>query len=303
MCYGRITPKSSSSASPFASLGHGFFLPFMIISTFLGNGFASVCPRPPAPENGGFICHPTPCKYPLESGSVIEYLCDEGYMLKGDYKYLTCKDGEWNPAMEVSCHHSQDKDLHTTLGVPTLSIVASTASSVALILLLVVLFVLLQPKLKSFHHSRRDQGVSGDQVSIMVDGVQVALPSYEEAVYGSSGNSMQPSNSRVQIVLSEGAGSSSLREGQSQDQRGHVCSSSGGEDDSPGHSGLGDARGAQRSETVMVHQATTSSWAAGTAHSHPAHKDAPDSENSDIQSLLSLTSEEYTDDIPLLKEA
>ena len=49
---------------------------------------------------------------------------------------------------------SIDKDAHTSLGVPTLSIVASTASSVALILLLVVLFVLLQPKLKSFHHSR-----------------------------------------------------------------------------------------------------------------------------------------------------
>ncbi|XP_044520736.1 sushi domain-containing protein 6 [Gracilinanus agilis] len=302
MCYGRITPKSSS-ASPFASLRHGLFLPFMIISTFLGNGLASVCPRPPEPENGGFICHPTPCKDPLASGSVIEYLCDEGYMLKGDYKYLTCKDGEWNPAMEVSCHHSQDKDLHTTIGVPTLSIVASTASSVALILLLVVLFVLLQPKLKSFHHSRRDQGVSGDQVSIMVDGVQVALPSYEEAVYGSSGNSVLPSNSRVQIVLSEGAGPSSSREVQQHDQGGRVCSSSGGEEDAPGHSGLGDARSTQHSETVMVHQATTSSWVAGMGNGHPTHKDAPDSENSDIQSLLSLTSEEYTDDIPLLKEA
>ena len=33
------------------------------------------------------------------------------------------------------------------LGMPTLSIVASTASSVALLLLLVVLFVLLQPRL------------------------------------------------------------------------------------------------------------------------------------------------------------
>ena len=49
---------------------------------------------------------------------------------------------------------SVEKDTKTSLGSPTLSIVASTASSVALILLLVVLFVLLQPKLKSFHHSR-----------------------------------------------------------------------------------------------------------------------------------------------------
>uniref|UniRef100_A0A8D1NY90 Sushi domain containing 6 n=1 Tax=Sus scrofa TaxID=9823 RepID=A0A8D1NY90_PIG len=196
------------------------------------------------------------------------------------------------------------KDAHTSLGVPTLSIVASTASSVALILLLVVLFVLLQPKLKSFHHSRRDQGVSGDQVSIMVDGVQVALPSYEEAVYGSSGHSVPPADPRVQIVLSEGSGPggrSGPREQQLQDQG--ACSSAGGEEEAPGQSGLCEAWGSRGSETVMVHQATTSSWVAGSGNSRVAHKEAPDSENSDMQSLLSLTSEDYTDDIPLLKEA
>lgn len=64
----------------------------------------AVCSLPPEPENGGYICHPRPCRDPLNSGSVIEYLCAEGYMLKGDYKYLTCKNGEWKPAMEISCH-------------------------------------------------------------------------------------------------------------------------------------------------------------------------------------------------------
>lgn len=195
-----------------------------------------------------------------------------------------------------------EKDSPPTIGVPTLSIVASTASSVALILLLVVLFVLLQPKLKSFHHSRRDQGVSGDQVSIMVDGVQVALPSYEEAVYGSTGNCIPPSDSRVQIVLSEGAGQNGPREMQQPDQGAHNTFER--EDEAPGHSGLCEASGSQRSETVLVHQAATSSWVAGMASSRPVHKEVQDSESSDIQSLLSLTSsEEYTDDIPLLKEA
>ncbi|TKC48270.1 hypothetical protein EI555_012347, partial [Monodon monoceros] len=259
------------------------------------------CSLPPEPENGGYICHPRPCRDPLNSGSVIEYLCAEGYMLKGDYKYLTCKNGEWKPAMEISCHLNEDKDAHTSLGVPTLSIVASTASSVALILLLVVLFVLLQPKLKSFHHSRRDQGVSGDQVSIMVDGVQVALPSYEEAVYGSSGRCVPPADPRVHIVLSEGSGPSGRsgpREPQLQDQG--ACSSAGGEEEAPGQPGLCEARGSRGSETVMVHQAAPSSWVAGSGNSRVAHKEAPDSENGDMQSL---TSEDYTDDIPLLKEA
>ncbi|XP_029442124.1 sushi domain-containing protein 6-like, partial [Rhinatrema bivittatum] len=264
------------------------------------------CPPPPEPENGGFWCYPGPCKKTLKSGAVIltsgtviEYFCEEGYMLKGDYKYLTCKNGEWNPAMEISCRLKQDKDSHTAIGVPTLSIVASTASSVALILLLVVLFVLLQPKLKSFHHSRREQGVSGDQVSIMVDGVRVALPSYEEAVYGSAGNCIPPSDSRVQIVLSEGPEQSRMgeTEGVMEPQNTSV------ENEGPGHSALCEARGSQRSETVLVHQATTSSWVAG-GDDRPVGKEAADSESSDVQSLLSLTlSEEYTDDIPLLKEA
>lgn len=133
----------------------------------------------------------------------------------------------------------------------------------------------------------------------MVDGVQVALPSYEEAVYGSAGNCIPPSDSRVQIVLSEGAGQSGAREMQQQhhqlqDQGAHNGFT--GEDEAPGRSGLYEASGSQRSETVLVHQATTSSWVAGVASSRPVHQEAQDSENSDIQSLLSLTSsEEYTD--------
>lgn len=45
--------------------------------------------------------------------------------------------------------------------------------------------------------------MSGQAVTIMVEGVQVTLPSYEEAV-NSSGASTLSSESRVQIVLSEG---------------------------------------------------------------------------------------------------
>lgn len=44
--------------------------------------------------------------------------------------------------------------------------------------------------------------MSGQPVSIMVEGVQVTLPSYEEAVSG--GGASASSESRVQIVLSEG---------------------------------------------------------------------------------------------------
>lgn len=135
----------------------------------------TVCQPPYLLENGGFTCHPSPCRR-LSHSTVIEYFCDEGYILKGDYKYLTCQYGEWDSQVKLSCVMEQgrsddifdafDKRLRgdnlsflclkdhnpaLPLGMPALSIVASTASSVALILLLVVLFVLLQPKLKSFH--------------------------------------------------------------------------------------------------------------------------------------------------------
>ncbi|XP_077394051.1 sushi domain-containing protein 4-like [Festucalex cinctus] len=161
-----------------------------------------VCRPPYQPENGGYTCHPSPCGR-LSHGTVIEYFCDEGFIMKGDYKYLTCQYGAWDDLMQIRCVMMKDHDASLPLGVPTWSIVSTTASSVALILLLVVLFVLLQPKLKSFH--RREECVSGQPVSIVVEGVQVTLPSYEEAVSSNAASASAPGNeSRVQIVLSEG---------------------------------------------------------------------------------------------------
>lgn len=93
----RPSERPSSVARP-GSCGK----PYCCITTHSLSVFA-VCSLPPEPENGGYICHPRPCRDPLNAGSVIEYLCAEGYMLKGDYKYLTCKNGEWKPAMEISC--------------------------------------------------------------------------------------------------------------------------------------------------------------------------------------------------------
>ncbi|KAJ4928632.1 hypothetical protein JOQ06_004262 [Pogonophryne albipinna] len=249
---------------------------------------SSVCSPPTEPENGGYRCHPSPCPH-LAQKTVIEYFCDEGYALKGDYKFLTCQNGEWDGPMQISCRLTQDKEPSSPLGIPTLSIVASTASSVALILLLVVLFVLVQPKLKSFHHSRREQGVSGQSSSIMVEGVQVTLPSYEEAVYGGGGPCgasvpppspsppEAPTESRVPIVLSEGP--------------------------------QGAAGGPK---TALVHQAPSSSSSSSSswAREHPRGACAGplplrrDSESSDQHSLLSVTSvDDFSDDIPLLKEA
>ncbi|KAM4624678.1 sushi domain-containing protein 6-like [Polymixia lowei] len=252
---------------------------------------SDVCLPPYEPENGGYTCHPSPCRR-LSHSTVIEYFCDEGYILKGDYKYLTCQYGEWDGPMQISCLLDQDRDPTLPLGMPTLSIVASTASSVALILLLVVLFVLLQPKLKSFH--RREQGVSGQPVSIMVEGVQVTLPSYEEAVSGGGTSaSTLTCESRVQIVLSEGQHTTGQEAGPSRPS-------------SLTH---------QHAEMAVVHPVplssssspspSSSSW--GLEHAGAAalpHSQRRPSTGSDQHSLPLLDSEmDYSDDMPLLKEA
>lgn len=68
----------------------------------------TVCQPPYEPENGGYTCHPSQCQR-LTHGTVIEYFCEEGYILKGDYKYLTCQYGEWDSQVKLSCLMKQGK--------------------------------------------------------------------------------------------------------------------------------------------------------------------------------------------------
>ncbi|XP_049595444.1 sushi domain-containing protein 6 [Syngnathus scovelli] len=235
----------------------------------------NVCRPPYQPENGGYTCHPNPCRR-LSHGTVIEYYCDEGYIMRGDYKYLTCQYGTWDGLVQIRCVMKQDHDTSLPLGMPTWSIVSTTAGSVALILLLMVLFVLLQPKLKSFH--RREAGVLGHPVSIMVEGIQVTLPSYEEAVSNHAASSSTPNDeSRVQIVLSEG---------QLQDTAPEAGPSS-----------------LDHSQMAVVHPtppSTSSSSSSWTLEHAGAAAPPPD----DQCGLPLLDSEvDCSDDMPLLKEA
>lgn len=77
---------------------------FFLLCVFLLCG--SVCSPPFEPKNGGYTCHPSPC-HRLTDGTVMEYFCDEGYTLKGDYKYITCQNGEWSRPLQISCVFSQ----------------------------------------------------------------------------------------------------------------------------------------------------------------------------------------------------
>ncbi|XP_073527977.1 sushi domain-containing protein 4 [Phyllobates terribilis] len=149
-----------------------------------------VCPLPPMVAHGDYICHPQPCERYIH-GTVIEFYCDPGYMLSNDYKYFTCQSGEWFPSSPLYCEKmekSWPNNQETML--TTWKIVAFTASSVLLVLLLVIIARSFQTKFKTHFLPRSPQDSSAEPDFVVVDGVLVMLPSYDEAV--SSGVNVTP---------------------------------------------------------------------------------------------------------------
>nr|XP_056709554.1 sushi domain-containing protein 4 isoform X2 [Euleptes europaea] len=142
-----------------------------------------VCPLPPMVTHGDYICHPRPCER-YNHGTVVEFYCDPGYTLTNDYKYITCQYGEWFPSYQVYCVKTEQTWPNTqeTL-LTTWKIVAFTATSVLLVLLLVILARMFQTKFKAHFLARGAQeSCSSDPDFVVVDGVPVMLPSYDEAV-------------------------------------------------------------------------------------------------------------------------
>ncbi|XP_071281401.1 sushi domain-containing protein 4 isoform X3 [Agelaius tricolor] len=152
----------------------------------------TVCPLPPMVSHGDYICHPRPCER-YNHGTVVEFYCDPGYTLANDYKYITCQYGEWFPSYQVYCVKTEQTWPNTqeTL-LTTWKIVAFTATSVLLVLLLVILARMFQTKFKTHFLPRGNQeGSMGDPDFVVVDGVPVMLPSYDEAV-SSGWNALAP---------------------------------------------------------------------------------------------------------------
>ncbi|XP_053568757.1 sushi domain-containing protein 4 [Bombina bombina] len=141
-----------------------------------------VCPLPPMVTHGDYTCHPQPCER-YNHGTVIEFFCDPGYTLANDYRYFTCQSGEWFPSNPVYCVKAETSWPNTqdTL-LTTWKIVAFTASSVLLVLLLVIIARSFQTKFKTHFFPRSPQENAAEPDFVVVDGVLVMLPSYDEAV-------------------------------------------------------------------------------------------------------------------------
>ncbi|KTF72431.1 hypothetical protein cypCar_00039949 [Cyprinus carpio] len=152
---------------------------------------SEACSLPPMIKHGDYMCHPQPCDRYIH-GTVVEYYCYPGYSLANDYKYITCQYGQWFPQMQFYCI----KDETTWPGfqdslLTTWKVVACTATSVLLALLLVITGKTFHLKCKSQQSPSEEQAESGDPNILVIDGVAVPLPSYEEAI---SGTYCQPPN-------------------------------------------------------------------------------------------------------------
>uniref|UniRef100_A0A3Q3VUY0 Sushi domain-containing protein n=1 Tax=Mola mola TaxID=94237 RepID=A0A3Q3VUY0_MOLML len=135
------------------------------------------CTHPLVPEHGGFRCDPTPCRgFPQKS--TIHLFCEPGYHINKVH-VSKCRHGKWQPPIPACVPikgHSQRDD-----SMPNM---ATTAVGVSIFLLTTTACLVLKSRLFPCQsHSRR----SSDQLDLMVEGLPVSLPSYEEAVYGSWG--------------------------------------------------------------------------------------------------------------------
>ncbi|XP_026780696.1 sushi domain-containing protein 6 isoform X2 [Pangasianodon hypophthalmus] len=154
------------------------------------------CSHPIIPEHGGFYCKPSPCRgFPPKSR--IYYFCESGYVLPNHVHHSSCRKGRWDPIIPTCipnpAGHSKYED-RVTNSIPSM---ATTAVGVSIFLLTTTACMVVKSRLYPCQSRRR----SSDQVDLMVDGLPVSLPTYDEAVYGSWGQRIPPLHGPTQLLL------------------------------------------------------------------------------------------------------
>ncbi|XP_008424881.1 sushi domain-containing protein 6 isoform X1 [Poecilia reticulata] len=155
------------------------------------------CSHPLVPEHGGFRCDPSPCRgFPPKT--VIRIFCENGYHTGNKKPSSRCQRGRWAPI--PPCIPMKDGPSMKPDGdMPSM---ATTAVGVSIFLLTTTACLIVKSRLYPCRsHGRR----SSDQLDLMVDGLSVSLPSYEEAVYGSWGQRIAPCSAPgpTQLLLAQ----------------------------------------------------------------------------------------------------
>ncbi|XP_075968095.1 sushi domain-containing protein 6 isoform X1 [Anarhichas minor] len=154
-------------------------------SPLLTAGRVSNCTHPLVLEHGGFRCDPSPCRgFPHKSS--IHFFCEPGYHVNNKVRFSRCRHGRWQPLIPACIPVREGPNMRSDDRVnDSMPSMATTAVGVSIFLLTTTACLVVKSRLYpcQSHSSRR----SSDQLDLMVDGLPVSLPSYEEAVYGSWG--------------------------------------------------------------------------------------------------------------------
>lgn len=176
----------------------------LAVSPLLTAGRLSNCSHPLVPEHGGFRCDPSPCRgFPHKSS--IRFFCEPGYHISTKMPVSRCRHGRWHPPIPACIPIKEGPNMKSDDRVnDSIPSMATTAVGVSIFLLTTTACLVVKSRLYPCQsHSRR----SSDQLDLMVDGLPVSLPSYEEAVYGSWGQRL-PSCSApgpTQLLLAQEA--------------------------------------------------------------------------------------------------
>lgn len=179
-----------------AAISYGFLMLAALPDLTTGRN----CSHPLVPEHGGFRCDPSPCRgFPHKS--VIHFFCEPGYTLPSRRYWAKCNHGRWQPGMPTCIplpegHAEQHEKI-----VSSIPSVATTAIGVSIFLLTTTACLVIKSRLLSCRTQRR----SSDQLDLMVDGLPVSLPTYEEAIYGSWGQRLPPFRGPTQLLLAQDA--------------------------------------------------------------------------------------------------
>ncbi|XP_074535918.1 sushi domain-containing protein 6 [Halichoeres trimaculatus] len=173
---------SASVLSPCGRVSLLCGLLLLATAPLLTAGRFSNCTHPLVPEHGGFRCDPSPCRG-FHQKTSIHFFCEPGYHISSKIRVSKCRHGKWVPQIP-SCVPVRGPNMSSDDRDDTMPSMATTAVGVSIFLLTTTACLVVKSRLYPCQsHSRR----SSDQLDLMVDGLPVSLPSYEEAVYGSWG--------------------------------------------------------------------------------------------------------------------
>ncbi|XP_016414124.1 sushi domain-containing protein 6-like [Sinocyclocheilus rhinocerous] len=158
------------------------------------------CSHPIVPEHGGFRCEPSPCRgFPQKS--IIRFFCEPGYTLPKSHHRSKCEHGKWHPKVPVCMPQPEGHPEQPEKIVNSIPSVATTAIGVSIFLLTTTACLVIKSRLFSCRTQRR----SSDQLDLVVDGLPVSLPTYEEAIYSSWGQRLPSFRGPTQLLLTQDA--------------------------------------------------------------------------------------------------